>query len=238
MTNKGERKKIKALNAPRIIQINRKSETWTIRTRAGTHKSEDSIALGIVLRNYIKLANTIKEAKTILINGELKVNGKIIKDYRFGVGLFDVITLLKQKKSYRATLDTKRRLQFTELKEDSNEKISKVKYKILTKKGIQITTNDGYIFINDKAKVGDSLKIKIPENKIESVLPLKEGSLVYITKGKHCAQVGTIQEIIAGTARKDKLVKLEHKGKKFETIANNVIVIGEKEAVISDLKKL
>ncbi|MFA5764322.1 MAG: 30S ribosomal protein S4e [archaeon] len=238
MSNKGERKKIKAFNAPRTVQINRKTETWTVKTRAGTHKAQDSVALGIVLRNYIKIANTMKEAKTILTNNEVKVNSKITKDYRIGIGLFDVVSLEKQKKSYRTILDEKGRLRFVELQEDSDEKISKVQYKIVTKKGIQITTNDGYNFINDKAKVGDSVKIKTSQGKIESILPMKEGSLVYITKGKHCAQKGTIQEIIVGSVRKDKLVKIKQDEKTFETIAKNVIVIGEKEAVIADLKKL
>jgi small subunit ribosomal protein S4e len=238
MSNKGERKKIKALNAPKTVQIDRKTIKWTVKTRAGTHKANDSVSLGIVLRNYIKIANTLKEAKIALNNGEVMVNGKIRKDYRIGIGVFDVITLTKAKKAYRATFDSKRRLRFNELEKLSNERISKVEYKKVTKKGIQITTNDGSVFINDKARVGDSLQIKDPTGKIESVLPLKVGSLVYVTKGKHCADKGTIKEIIEGTARRKKLVKIEQDGKIFETITNNVIVIGEKKAVISDLEKL
>ena len=149
MSNKGERKKIKALNAPKTVQIDRKTIKWTVKTSAGTHKANDSVSLGIVLRNYIKIANTLKEAKIALNNGEVMVNGKIRKDYRIGIGVFDVITLTKAKKAYRATFDSKRRLRFNELEKLSNERISKVEYKKVTKKGIQITTNDGSVFIND-----------------------------------------------------------------------------------------
>ena len=65
---------------------------------------------------------------------------------------------------------------------------------------------------------------------------MKEGALVYVTKGSHCAQTGNIVEIVPGTARRKKLVRMENKENKFETTAENVIVIGDKAAAIADLK--
>jgi small subunit ribosomal protein S4e len=238
MSSKGEKKKVKALNASKTVQISRKENTWTVNTRAGAYKSRDSVALGIILRNYIKIARNMSEAKMLLRDREIKVNGIIRKDYRLAVGLFDIISIEKQEKNYRMIFDKKRRLQAVEIEKGQNEKISKIIFKKTTKKGIQITTNDGRVYVNQKANTNDSLKIKLPEGKIEKVFEMKEGNLAYITKGTHCSKKGIIKEIQKGTAKREKLVRLEIEGKEIETIMKNIIIIGEKEEAIKDLKKI
>ncbi len=238
MSSKGEKKKLKSLNAPRAVHIKRKENKWTIRTSAGAYKKEDSVALGIVLRDFIGVAVNLREAKEILKKGEIKVNGKIKTEHKFGVGLFDIISIENQEKEYRVVYDKKRRVILKELKNKSNEKISKIMFKRITKKGIQITTNEGMVFIGAKGNVGDSLKIKVPEGKIEELIELKEGALIYITKGSHCSEKGRIKEIVKGTAKREKLVKIEQEKREFETLERNVIVIGEKEEAIKDLKEI
>jgi small subunit ribosomal protein S4e len=238
MSSKGEKKSIKTLNASKSVHISRKETVWTIKTRAGMHKNKEAVSLGIILRNYVGIAKNMSEAKKLLNNKEIKVNGTIRKDYRFAVGLFDVIGIEKQKENYRVIYDNNGRLQAKKIENGQNEKISKVLFKKTTKKGIQITTNDGRVFINDKAKTNDSLKIKLPEGKIENIIEMKEGTIVYVTKGKHCSKKGIIKEIQAGTAKREKLVKIEIDEKEIETIMKNVIAIGEKEEAIEDLKKL
>jgi small subunit ribosomal protein S4e len=238
MSSKGEKKNTKALSAPMVVHINRKENTWTVRTKAGAYKKQDSVSLGIVLRDYLKLATNLKEAKKILRGGDVKVNGVIRKDYQFGIGLFDLVEIEKQKLLHRAVFDKKRRIIVKEVKNKSNEKIVRVEFKKMTKKGIQITTNDGRVFINDKVKVGDSIKLKVPENKEEAVLQAKEGAIVYITKGVHCSETGKIKEIVPGSVNREKLVKIEQDKKSFETILKNVFVIGEKEIALEDLKSL
>jgi small subunit ribosomal protein S4e len=238
MSKKGEKKTAKALSAPKAVHISRKHNTWTVRTKAGAYKRTDSVSIGIVLRDYIKLATTLKEAKKMLREGEVKINGVARKDYQYGVGLFDIITIEKQEVSFRVLFDAKRRVIVSELKNKSNEKLSRVEYKRTTKKGVQITTNDGRTFINNKASVGDTIQIKVPENKIEAVLVAKEGAIVYITKGTHCAGTGKIKEIVPGSANRKKLVKIEKDGKDFETTMESVFVVGDKDIVLGDLKNL
>ncbi|MDD4250736.1 MAG: 30S ribosomal protein S4e [Candidatus ainarchaeum sp.] len=227
MSKKGQNKKLKALNAPKTIKVNRKEKVWVVKTRAGPHNAKNSIPLGIILRDYIKIASTIKEAKNILLSNTVKIDGKIKKDYRLGIGLFDTITIEKQKLYYMVILDNKGRLILKDLKEELKEKICKVEHKNALGKKVQITTNDGRTFINNEAKIGDSIKINLPEGKIIKVLKLKEKAIVYITKGSHCSEKGIIKEIISSTIKREKLVKLEQDGIIFETIAKNIIVIGE-----------
>ena len=122
------------------------------------------------------------------------------------------------------------------MKKDSNEKLCRVENKTVTKKGLQLTTNDGITIIGTEAKVGDTLKIKLPENKVEEVLPLEVGALVYLTRGVHCSKKGKVKEIVNGTAKREKLVKIEEEGQEYETTAKNVFVIGKGHAAIEELK--
>jgi len=236
MSNKGEKKSIKALNAPKSVHIHRKELTWTVTTKAGAHRRDASLSLGIALRNFTGLARQLKEAKTILLNGEVKVNGKIKKDYQFGVGLFDIISIEKQKAFYRVLVDAKGRIILNELKKDSNEKLCRIEKKRAVSKGIQITTNDGITIIGTKAKVGDTLKLSVPENKVEEVIALEVGADVYITKGIHCSEHGKIIEIVPGTSKREKLVKIDKAGKEYATTAKNVFVIGKGKIALDELK--
>ncbi|MDD3083902.1 MAG: 30S ribosomal protein S4e [Candidatus ainarchaeum sp.] len=232
MSKKGQNKKLKALNAPKIVQIKRKENVWTIKTRAGTHKAQNSIPLGILLRDYIKIVGNLKEAKNILLNGEVKIDGKIRKDYRFGIGLFDAIIIKKQKLFYRMILDKKGRLKTKEMKEEPKDKICKVEHKKAFGKKIQITTNDGRTFINKEANIGDSVKINLHDGKIEKILKQKQNATIYITSGSHCSETGKIKEIIPSSIKREKLVKIEQDGKIFETIIKNIIIIGDEKEEI------
>ena len=236
MSTKGEKKSVKALNAPKSVHIHRKESTWTVNTKAGAHKKEAAVSLGIALRNFTNLARDLKEAKTIMLNGDVKVNGRIRKDHRFGVGVFDIISIERQKAFYRVLLDAKGRIILKELKKDSNEKLSKVEKKQVTSKGLQITTNDGLTIIGTKAKVGDTLKLKVPENTVEEVIPMEVGSNIYITKGVHCSEYGKIAEVVSGTAKRKKLIKIDEEGKEYATTAKNVFVIGKGKIALDELK--
>ena len=195
-----------------------------------------SVPLAIALRELIGIAKTMKEVKAIINTGEVKVNGVVKKDTRTGLGLFDTVDMEKQKLFYRVLMDKKGRLYLKKLDEKSNEKIVKVTHKKMVKKGVQITTDDSRVYFNKEAKKGDSLKLKLPEGKIEKILPLQKGAIVFITKGEHCSELATIEEIVEGTSRREKLVKLKNKTGEFETVPNNVYVIGEGKVEIKDIE--
>ena len=77
MGKKGGNKKVKAINTPRTVFIKRKENVWSIKTKAGAHKKNSSVALGIVLRDYIKIADSVKEIKQMLHAGD--VNDAVVK---------------------------------------------------------------------------------------------------------------------------------------------------------------
>lgn len=236
MGKKGGNRKTKSLYAPKAVNIKRKSTVWTVHTVPGAHKRKESVSLGIILRDLIGLAKTMKEAKSILREKEVRVNGVVKTQTRTGIGLFDTIDIAKQKLFFRALVDKKGRIYANPIEKESKEKLCKVAYKIMTSKGVQITTNDGRIYFTNEANVDDSIKIKLPEGKIEEVLPLEKGALVFITKGEHCSKTAVVNGIVAGTIKRSKLVKLESKENEFETVPENIIVIGKGKPALEDLK--
>ncbi|MFA6268663.1 MAG: 30S ribosomal protein S4e [archaeon] len=236
MSKKGQNKKAKAISMPKTINVSKKNNFWTVQTKAGPYSKMTSVPLGIVVRNYIGIASTLKEAKKMLNESEVKVNGVVRLDHQFPVGLFDVIAIEKQKLFFRVMLDEKGRLIIKPIEKESKEKVSKITNKTMTSKGIQLTTNDGRTYIGTKANVGDSVKLLLPEGKIESVIELKTGATVYVTNGAHCSQIATITEIVLGTQRRDELVKLSKGKENFETILANVIAIGKSKPEMQDIQ--
>jgi small subunit ribosomal protein S4e len=236
MSSKGENKRAKSRSMPRTVQVSKKNDYWTVRTKAGPHTRETSIALGLVVRNFTGIASKMKEAKHILNSGEIKVNGVIRTSHQFAIGLFDAIAVEKQKLFYRVLLDTKGRVVLKQVEAELKHKISRVTNKVMSPKGVQLTTDDGKTYYGVEAKVGDSLKVSLTSGKVESVLPLKEGAVVYMIKGAHCSQTAKITGIVEGTIRRNRLVKLSNGKEEFETTADNVYVVGKDKAELDELK--
>ena len=125
--------------------------------------------------------------------------------------------------------DSKGRLKMKEIgEEESKIKIGKIVGKTVMSRGkIQFNLHDGKNILNgEKGKVGDSLVLELPDNKIKQVLELKKEAYVYLLKGKHAGNHGVLQSIEG-----NKIVY--QKGKeKIETLKDYALVIGEKEPLI------
>ena len=236
MSKKGPQRKSRAISVSKSVKISRKTVKWAVTTKAGPHKKDSAVPLGIFLRDLVKIVKTMKEARRILSEGQVKVDGVIRKDHGFSVGLFDIVSVENADKAYRVLVDKKGRIVAKEMEKNTGEKLCRVEKKQAVTKAIQITTNDGKLFKGVDAKVGDTLKIKVPENKVISVIPMKAGIKVYIISGSHTGEKAEVVEIIAGTARRDRIVKLKEEDKEFETTASNLFAIGENKEEIEELK--
>ena len=103
---------LKRIAAPRTWLVQRKENTFIIRPKPGAHSLEYGLSLGVILRDVLKVGKTLAEVKKILNNKEILVDGKRRKDYRFIVGLFDVISIPALKQYHRVSLDNKGRITF------------------------------------------------------------------------------------------------------------------------------
>src|SRR3989338_1221072 len=194
---------LKLIAAPKTWFVPRKTNVFTLRPSPGSHSLSYGMPLGLLLRDQLKVASTMGEARKIISNKEVLVDGVARTDHRFIVGLFDVLSVPKLKKQYRLLLD---------------------------KKGgkIQFNLHDGRNIISDaKAQVGDTFVVTLPAVKVTKILPVKKGATVFLIKGKHAGDVGVLKEIkgVEATFTVD--------GADIDTAKNYLFVVGDKDSEIS-----
>jgi len=231
MAKKGQSKALKRYNVPRVMRISPKEGKFAIKTQAGPHSKERSVPLGYLLRDVIKVAETMREVKFILARRKVRVNGVVRTSHKFPVGLFDVVSVEGLENDYKIVYDHKGR--FTVEKIEPETKIirpSKVVNKVTVKGGkIQLTTDDGRNILTDdnSIRVHDTIMLELPEQRVVKVIKMQSGAKAYIIGGSHIAQQATIKEIKPGTEKKPRMVILKRDAKEFETTIDNVMVIGE-----------
>ncbi|NPA86837.1 MAG: 30S ribosomal protein S4e [Candidatus Diapherotrites archaeon] len=235
----GGRRHLKRIAAPKSWKIKRKSRfgVWVTKPSPGPHPQERSIPLRILVRDYLGLARNAREADFIIKRGEILVDGKVRKDPKFPVGLFDVVEIPKVEKVYRIILDEKGRLVPKEISEsEKGYKIVRIERKKMVRGGrVQLGTHDGRSFLLKETdlKPGDVLKIEVPSQNIVESYKLEPGNLVYILSGRHAGTIGTVKEIEKGDLLRPTLVKVEVGGETIETAKRNVFVVGRNAPVIT-----
>ena len=74
-------------------RINRKEKRFVITVRPGSHPKNNSIPSAVLLRDTLNIVNTLREAKSSIYNGKVKVDGIIQKSLHHSIGLMDVVEL-------------------------------------------------------------------------------------------------------------------------------------------------
>ncbi|AGK60152.1 SSU ribosomal protein S4E [Archaeoglobus sulfaticallidus PM70-1] len=220
----------KRLSAPKTLKIARKVKKWTVKASPGPH-DRSAVPLLIVVRDFLGLADNAREARRIIASGDILVDGKVRKDYKFPVGLFDVVSIPKIDKSYRIVFDEKGRYIPREI-EDSDRKLYKITGKTLLKGGkVQLNLFDGTnIIATNEFKTKDSLLLEIPSKKILEHLKFEEGALVMIIGGTHAGEIGRLKsyKVVRGSA--PNLVTVEGEERDITTIEDYIFVVGDKSA--------
>ncbi len=213
----------------------KKVKKWAVSPRPGPHKKFESIPLQVIVRDILKVADTGTEARGIIKKGEILVDGKKRKDHAYPAGLFDVIVIPALKQVYRIVPIAKG-LGLVKIPDgESNVKICKIKNKTVVRKGkVQLNLHDGRnILVDNKYKVGDSILIELPTNKINAHIPLSKNSIGVIYSGKNSGKVGIVKEILAGKFRQPKRVMCDIEGSEIEVNEDSFIVVGKEKPLIS-----
>jgi len=228
-------KHLKRLNAPRVLKLHRKERTWTIRSSPGAHELEKSVPLGMIIRDYLKLTDTLKETRKIITDGEILVDGVIRKDYKFPCGLMDVISIPKMKKDYRILYNRRGKIAIESIKpEDAKWKLCRVENKTVLKgKKIQLNLHDGrnHLVKKDEYKTGDVLKLTFKDKKIEDTFKFDKGTVSMIIGGSHIGEIANIEEIEKIQSSKPNLAKMKG-STDFTTLQKYVFPIGKNKPVI------
>ena len=241
MAKMGSRKHLKRYKAPKSWPIHPKENTWTVKPAPGTHSIKDSLSLLVIVRDILGVADNARESKRLINTGNLLVDGRAKKDYKFPVGFMDILCIPRIEENYRILLDTKGRLTLHPVSaEDAEYKLAKIMNKSQVKGGkTQLHLHDGrnVLVDEDEYSTYDVISLSIPEQEIKDTYKFEEGATILVTGGKHTGEIGKIQEIIVDESSKPNTVLIEKANNDtFLTLKDYAFVIGRDEPVIDLLE--
>lgn len=225
-------KHLKRYFAPKTWKIKRKGITFITKPSPGTHKIGMSMPLNVILRDVLGYANNNREVKFMLEKRDISVDGIQRKDYRFPVGLFDVLSLNDINKYFRIVLDKRGNLALIKIeKGESTLKLCKVTGKSIVKGKTQLNLYDGNnIFVQDKGyKIGDAiLMVMGKKREIKEKVSFDKNVLIYLTGGKHIGQIGKVEDI-----RGNRILYKIGEGNIVETLKAYAFPIGKEKPLIT-----
>ena len=250
MGKKGKTGRLKRNPAPRFWPLHRKEFVWVVKPSSGPHSLENCLPLSLVLRDILEVAKTRKEAKKIISQGKIYVDGKVRRKDDFPVGLMDVISVPEIDKFFRITPFHKGLFLNPISKKEAGFKLCRVEGKTTVENGhVQVALHDGSnIFVRTgdpenpqvvNYETFDVLKLNLPEKEVVNQLKTKQGNLAVITGGKNIGKLGKIVEIEKTEAKKRRnalvVVEDEH-GNRYQTILDFVFSIGAAKPLISSME--
>jgi len=247
MGKKGGSLHLKREVSPAFWPIHRKEFTWAVKPRPGPHPINRCIPLVIIIREVLGLAETRKEARKIISQGKVKVDGEVRRDDRFPAGLMDVISIPEIKANYRI-LPSEKGLSLHQIDEkEASFKLCRIENKTVIRGGhIQLNLHDGRNILirtedprkaeEDKYRTLDTLMISIPDQEIIEHLKMKEGMSAILIDGKNIGKHGIISSIEkqSGRKRRNLLVDIkDEKGETYQSILDYAFIIGDEKPRIS-----
>jgi len=229
---------LKRTSMPNSWPVKKKNITFIGKPNPGSHKRKYVVSALILLREQIGYAATSKEAKQIIYNEEVLLNGKRITDIKTPCGIFDIFEIKKTSEKYIILFDKVGKINLVSTKDDLIY-LRIASKKVLSADKFQLNFMNGYNLLIDKKtftgiKVQDTIVFDYNKKKIMSTLNLKAGNFVYIFDGKFKGNFGILKEIINNHGVSKETVTLEIDGKENTTIKEFCYVIGSKK---EDLKR-
>ncbi|MGH1566947.1 MAG: 30S ribosomal protein S4e [Nitrosopumilus sp.] len=228
-------KKLKRQMAPQFWGITRKDKRFVITVKPGPHKKNYAIPTAVFLRDMLKIVTSLREAKTAIYSGKVKIDGVIRKSLHHAIGLMDVVELENVSDVYRLVPTEEKLLKPIKINEsEKSKKIVRVISKTTTNKGkMQIGFHDGRsVITEEKVNVGDACLIQIPDQKILEIIKLEKGCQGLVTRGNNAGQIGKIESIEKGTFILPKRVVLILGDRKIEIPSDIIMPIGKEEPII------
>lgn len=245
MGKKGGSRHLKRMPAPRFWPVRTKALQWTIKPKPGPHPKDLCIPLAIALRNSLHLARTGREARLLLSQAKVKVDGRFRRDDKFPVGSMDVVEIPSAKEVYRVIPVKGRGLSLVQIpKAEAGFKLCKIEDKKTIARGnLQINLHDGRNILvkvqnpsnptEDVYSTGASLQIEIPSQKILKQMKMTEGAYAIVTRGRNLGRHGKISSIEPRTATRPAIVEIQDSsGETFRTVSDYVFVVGEESPTI------
>lgn len=232
---------LKRVAAPVTYRIPRKIYKFAPKVIPGPHAFNESIPVSTLLIYVLNIARNIREVKYILRNEYFKIDGKVIRDHRFPVGLMDVIELTPTREFFRVVPSTKYFIDLVKINADEAKiKLCQIKKKMMIKNGrVQMTMHDGKNFIFEqtdphaKLKPGDVFVVDLFQNSVNDVIRFEKGNIALVVKGARMGLVAKIEEVIKPHPLRPRLVRLKFDDTIIETLFKYVFPIGREAPIIT-----
>ncbi|MBI2971962.1 MAG: 30S ribosomal protein S4e [Candidatus Aenigmarchaeota archaeon] len=224
---------LKRTEAPVFWPMERKTARFAVAPLPGAHAKRSCIPLGIVLRDVLDYAETLREAKHILRQGQVRVDSTVRRDHRLPVGLMDILTVGDE--TYRMLPDRKGlRLQKTS-GEDAKLKLLKILDKTYTRNGVQLNLHDGRNILvpRDEYKTKDTVVFDLEAKSIKSVLKLKKGAAIMVTNGNKRGMIGKVVERVVTRTPQPNTVIVEADSETIPIPEHYIFVIGDGKPAVT-----
>ncbi|MBI4175836.1 MAG: 30S ribosomal protein S4e [Candidatus Aenigmarchaeota archaeon] len=190
---------LKRLAMPDFWPLEKKRNVLVVSPLPGPHAKRSCIPLQVVLRDMLHIADSAAEARKILKQGKVMVDRKVRKEVGFPVGLMDVVEIPDMKKTFRV-IPVQKGVELAAINAgEAAQKICRIVGKSIVKGGdVQLHMHDGRNVLAGKAeqyKVGDSVMISLPEQKITKHYKMEKGAHVVVVGGKNRGKKGVIRDI-------------------------------------------
>ena len=227
-------KHLKRITTPRSWSIGRKAHFWATKPRPGPHSLERSVPLAIVLRDYLHVCDTAREARRILGSGEVRLDQRVGRDPKRGVGLMDVVSLPTVKANFRCLLAHHGRLHFSEIKAVAAKwKLLRVEGKTTLRGGkTQLNLHDGSNLLSEKdVGTGDVLQLTLPGLDVKKILKFSKGAPALVTGGAHVGTIALLEEAVETRSPRPNIVRFAE----FETLKPYAFGVGAKKALVTEV---
>ncbi len=230
MASHGKQRHLKRLASPTAMGLSKKLHLWVKKPSAGAHPKNQCISISTLLTELLHLAPSARDAKKLLHSKDVLIDGKTVRSLSFPVGLMDVISVPRLGKNYRL-ICLKGILKPIEVTESqAKSKLCKIVNKTVVKQGkIQLNLHDGRTTIiekeEDRFKPGDTVKMSVPKQAVESFLKLEKGALCYVYKGKHSGKIAVLSKIVEREGSKASDAMLSSEGKDLITLKDYLFVV-------------
>lgn len=239
MGKKGPTRHLKRHMSPAFWPIHRKEAAWAVRTGPGPHGAKVSTPLLVLIRDTLKYAQTAKEARMLIKEGKVVVDGKIRRSEKHPAGLMDVVWLPNANETYRVMPKHGGRFILHPISRDEAEyKLCRIIGKKTTDGGnTQLNLHDSRnIQLEDggsQYSVNDILKIKLPEQEILEKIDFKPGVRAIITGGRSQGASGILIGLGSEPGNKRTATVRTDKDEDVRTLASYVFAVGTEMPIIS-----
>jgi small subunit ribosomal protein S4e len=216
--------------APRSWTVPRKGTKWLKRPAPGPHAQDQSIPLLLVLRDVRRIVSNAREASILVRSGAVRVDGKVAKDLERGLGIMDTISFASPLDAhFRMVRNRRGKLTLVPIPAaEATVKIGRVRFKHAVRKGrVEVTLHDGRNLLvpaTTPYRVGDSVKIAVPDQKVIEHLPLAPGALAFVAGGSHVGELARVDRVEVRNSSQPNLV---HFKEGFATVKEYVFVVGQ-----------